>query len=374
MWLPRHPAHDHGTVTVWRLLREFNDAVQVPSADAEQSLARLLERRPVQGEARERFLHSVLPYFCSIGAYDRLRPWLDASRLRSLAQSTNAWELSLALPELVACADHWAARHLLSRLAQARGWVNTECVSEAARGLARRWRLDPAAHAEPATLPIADEEPGDDAAPASSGLCELIDALLKFLDAEAASYWGRLHDHHLVDTLVTLLALEPELPGPVAFRIREAALRLHALTPSFWQHLSHRLPDPSRWPLALRDAYHRVDALRRAMQGVDTMAANEVLMLVPLLAPALAQGNGDAAIIQRELALAWLARSPHRRRRRHGRHGRHGRPVTVGAPAAGGPSPGGRCTAAAPGRTRRPHPAGVRHSAPSVAGAAGGRP
>ena len=69
-----------------------------------------------------------------------------------------------------------------------------------------------------------------------------MDQLLALLDQQAASYWGRVHDLHLVDTQIELLALAERLPAAQAERVQAASLRHHALNPSFWLRLKAHGP------------------------------------------------------------------------------------------------------------------------------------
>lgn len=67
----------------------------------------------------------------------RLRPWLDLPLLREQATSTQAWSVSLFLPECVVAGDFRWAADVVRRLGEVSGWLNTECVGQACRDLLR---------------------------------------------------------------------------------------------------------------------------------------------------------------------------------------------------------------------------------------------
>lgn len=283
-------ATDQTSVTVWSLLRDFNQALGDGAAAPAAVLAGLLERRPVHGAARHQFLLALIPFFCARGQYDSLRPWLDVARLRELARADNAWALSLLLPERVAAGDLAAAAALLDKLAAGTpGWLNTECVAEALRRLQRDWRWGQA----PAPMAL-----------------KLLDRLMALLDAQGASYWGRSHDKHLVEALVTALDLCPGLPEGAADRLHQTALRLYVLTPVFWQHLLARQPEPARWHWALREAHANWQRLEAALRQPATLSLRAVLDLLPSLSAVRLARNRDADILLRELVQAVLPELP----------------------------------------------------------------
>ena len=286
---PTVPQHALGTVQVWRLLRLYNerlpDDVQAETASA--LLRQLLAEHQVDGELRHRLVLAVAPFFCGLGAYDVLRPWLDVQKLKAMARANSAWELSLAVLEPLASADLAEAARVLRRLHEApAGWLNTECIAEAVRSLHRVW-------------------PGD--AKALPEALAVVKALLALLDQQAASYWGRSQDRQLIDAELSLLALAPELPTPMARAVEQAVQRHHAFSPGFWSQLRARWPDRRDWPLSLQDALPRFDHVQQVLQGASNASAAALAALAPWLAPALALGNLDAALILRETLLATAA-------------------------------------------------------------------
>lgn len=274
-------SQDPLTLNVWRGLRTFNQALADTATPPLQLLDQTLEQQALQGETRHRLLMSLTPYFCGRGDYRALRSRLDVAALRAVQESSSAWELSLLLTELVASADLGNAVQVASRLASTTsGWLNTECVAEVVRELRRSWPAPAAAQAQAQAL---------------------VDHLLALLDRQAASYWGRIHDLHLVDTQIELLALGDRLPAAQAERVQATSLRHHALNPSFWQRLQAHGPRDD-WPLALRDAERRFEQIETGLR--QPVTARQVWTLLPLLSPACASGNLEARQALRELLLA----------------------------------------------------------------------
>ena len=277
-------APDPQTLSVWRGLRAFNQALADTATPPLQLLDQTLEQQALHGEARHRLLMSLTPYFCGRGDYRALRPRLDVAALRAVQASSSAWELSLLLTELVASADLGNAVPVASRLATTTaGWLNTECVAEVGRELRRSWPAPAAAQAQAQAL---------------------VEQLLDLLDQQAVSYWGRVHDLHLVDTQIELLALGERLPAAQAERVLATSLRHHALNPGFWQRLKAHSPRED-WPLALRDAERRFAQIEAGLR--QPVTARQVWTLLPLLVPACAMGNLEARQALRELLLAAVA-------------------------------------------------------------------
>lgn len=282
------PQTDLSTVLVWGLMRRFNALLAPGPVDAGSALRHLeavLAAPHARGDVRQRFLLGLVPFFCGIGAYGQLRPLLDPMLLRQMAQSSSRWECSLALPELVASQDLWAATKVVERLAEpSSGWINTECVAEATRGLAR-------------------VRPNDEAGMA------LIQQLLALLQRESTGYWGRSHDRHLIQTQVELLLLVTEQPRGDAGDLIALCTRAHALNPSFWDAWAQRQPDPGRWPLALRWNHRVFTRVQGLLQGLTGLADDRPASqgLAPELFALHAKGNVEAGMLLRELAMVQAA-------------------------------------------------------------------
>lgn len=286
-------AVDPTTVSVWRLLRQFNEAVRAcPEVDRPLQLGAMLQRvldqvRP-SGEVRFRGLLSLIPFFCAHRAYEQLRPLLPLHRVRMLGLSAGAWELSLALPEAVSSGDYaWACELVASLARGAKGWLNTECL----------------AHAAQVTVDQLSGEPLVDQAP-----LQWVRGLQALLAGLAEDPWSRTPDVHLMSTLVSLLELGPALPEAVAAGIATTAMRLHALSPDFWLVLAQRLPDAACWPVGLRDVHRlasQLDArLQKASSASPTLGSAALWHLVPAMQGLARQRQGEAPQVLRELVQA----------------------------------------------------------------------
>jgi hypothetical protein len=297
-------AHDVGEVTVWQSLREFNAALpDDPAAAADvapQRLSELLAQPGLEGELRQRLLRSLLPYFCGIGRYDALRGWLDAAALRRLAANgTSSWELSLALPELVAGGDIEAAGALLRRLAQAPGWLNAECVGEAVR----QWiRQGLPRGPEPDAPGLTAHQPSQ-----TQGLAM---GLLALVEAQGDSAWGRVQDEHLTGAVVALVAHRTALTPAEQAALERTVLRHLACAPSFWNALSARQPERARWPEVLQAQAARLTRLQQRLDQAGPWTVDDALRHVALVALPAAAGSQDAARITRELLLQAVADAP----------------------------------------------------------------
>lgn len=277
-------AHDVSTVAVWRLLRGYNERVIAGEPPA-AALSASLDDPAARGVVGQRFLWSLIPFFCAEGQFAALRPHLDAARLRRLAQSNSAWELSLVLPEAALAGDHTLATAVMRRLADgAAGWVNTECVAAAVRASLR---------------------PGDQGV-VDPPVAEFLQAVLDhFEHLGRAPYWSRLHDHHLMGALVALLAAESLLTDRLIYWAQDVATRLYALVPDFWAALDAAPAPSGGWGSACVEARALYTGVSHALAGEGgSHAALAALTRLKVL------GNVDADACGREIAMDVLAADP----------------------------------------------------------------
>lgn len=275
-------AADFGTLANWRLMRAFNEALGEGAGEPLAALDKVLAAHKPGGPSAERFLWAVLPFFCGRGLYAALRPRLDGARLRALASSTSAYDLSLMLPEAAASGDLRLAQAAMQGLAQAQlGWLNTECIEQAVRTVLRA--------SDPRRLQQAEG-------------VDFLSAFFSFLESQGdLGYWSRLHDGHAIGALVAVLQSTDALdPGSAGWAV-DVAVRRYALVPDFWRCLERSPPPASGWSERLQDARQDFMAVERLL----SLAAEATLREAGLgaLARLRVVGNPDAEIIARELAM-----------------------------------------------------------------------
>ncbi|HJV70920.1 glycosyltransferase family 2 protein [Ideonella sp.] len=276
---------DYATITVWRLLREFNAALDREPSQPLQALQAVLQGGSATGTIGQRFLWSVIPYFCGRGLYPSLRPYLDVARLRALAACESAWELSLLLPEAVASADFALAAAAMKKIAAGSpGWLNTECVACAVQGTV----------AAIGRGPLRDD--------AAAALLEGFLDLLGTLSDDA--YWSRLHDEQLMAALVSMLGDATGIAEPLATRAAWLAVRCYALVPDFWRAAEAVAPPVGGWPPPLRQARSRFECVGRALARRHPGSGAEVVELAQAIAWLRSATNVDADLFARELAMA----------------------------------------------------------------------
>ncbi len=209
---------------LWALQRRFNDALDAGLLPAWHA-AQEQWREQVDPTVWRRFAVSLVPTFCAAGLLDALRPDLDDSELATLAHSDGAWELSLLWP--VAVSDELRqgrldlSAALLERIAAAvpQGWLNTASIEDGVRrvqGIAQVLVLDDA------------------------DLRRFGAALLTLYARVGSDRWSRLHDQHLIEAMVDLLALSHQLDDAAVHAVRQAALSLYGMVPAFWQRVAQR--------------------------------------------------------------------------------------------------------------------------------------
>lgn len=273
------PQHDLATIELWSMLRRFNAAVSEDGSNAPAVLSEMLGAREWGDDPQHRLVFALIPYFCGIGRYEALRPWIPVGQLRTMAADTSAWGLSLILPELVWTEHYALARRAMARLASLQnGWLNTECVAAVVRRLREHWPQAPRDQAQ------------------AKGLVE---ATLELLEAQASSYWGRSHDHHLTQAAVEVVVLSRQLPAQASQAVLSATLRQQAFHPGFWQALKQHWPEQARWPADLQWALSRFEDFEAAVWRGDFSAP----ATVPLLMGSATQGCLDAAVALRACAL-----------------------------------------------------------------------
>ncbi|WP_325648024.1 glycosyltransferase family 2 protein [Ideonella sp.] len=269
--------------TMRQLQRALSDEMGQPGATAATSLKAVLARHPVAGEVQDRFLRALIPVFAGQRDYASLRPLLRVSQLRELADSDEVWSLSQLLPELVATSDYNAAATLVKRLVKGKsGWLNTECVGQAADLLLQ----------ELGSSSVDDRQ-----------ALKLVEKFLALLASMSeAGYWGRLHDQHIVDAQVSLLLLAPVLPANAAYAVLQSCLKLFALVPSFWTRLESRWPAGLLWPPELRSVHRGFVSVSEGLRSDLSPTRAQALLLQ--LQPFRACGNIDVPQFSRDILQA----------------------------------------------------------------------
>jgi hypothetical protein len=276
-------APDYATQANWRLMRAFNEAVGRAQVSPLQALQDVLQRHSPSPSARERLLWSVLPYFCGRHQYAVLRPMLDVGRLRKLALSSSAFELSLMLPEAVSSGDLKLAEDAMRRLATAtQGWLNTECVHEAVRILFE----------------------GGARLLNSVEAIEFLDAFMSFVEALAdRGYWSRLQDAHIIAASLLVLRGRCHLPAALAAWNADFIVRRYAVVPDFWRQITEVTPPAAGWGTRIDDAAQAFAAVDRMMRSLESADPTRQLEGLAALARLRAAGNSDAEVIACELLM-----------------------------------------------------------------------
>jgi hypothetical protein len=278
---PKGP--DFGTLTNWRLMRAFNQALVATGDQPMTALDQVLAAHQPGAQVTERFLWAVLPFFCSRGLYAALRLRLDGAHLRALASSSSAFDLSLLLPEAACSGDLHLAQMAMKKLSQAtEGWLNTECIHEAVRTVMQT--------SDPRRLQQGDA-------------VDFLNAFFAFVEHLGdQGYWSRLHDSHVVGALVSVLKLQSALSVGAAKWAVDILWRRFGLVPDFWRRLDTVEPPLGGWGARTEDA-------RQDFRAVESMLSNRSdeggrRAGLEALERFRVAGNPDAQIIARELAMS----------------------------------------------------------------------
>lgn len=273
---------DLATQMNWRLVRAFNHAVHQDPAQPLPALEQLLRTHQPRGQIRERFLWSVLPFFCSRSLYASIRHHLDGARLRALASSNSAYELSLMLPELVHSGDFGLAGAGMARLSEASdGWLNTECIHEAVRSAA---------------------SVGD---PRHPDVVGFLDAYLAFLERMGElGYWSRLHDAHLMGGLLSMLERGPALTTGQVGWASDLAVRRYGLVPDFWRLWERARAPLGGWSPRLEAAHEDFLVVSDLLDHLDKAGAELRREGFMAIARFRAAGNPDAETMAREVVMS----------------------------------------------------------------------
>jgi hypothetical protein len=305
--VPQLPVDADAPLRMWGALRALNARLTGTMQPMMADVRAVIREYGLEGELRESFLLAALPLLCKTGEFPELRDLLDFSRLKRFDSSYDLWEMSLTPPAHVLDGDVQRATEILWRMSRHlhKGWLNTECVRFT---LEHTLRLEAEGKIEPAV---------------AEGLRW---AVIGLLDAFGGEWFSRLHDHELVEALVSMLAASRNYSDSHRQEIAAAAIRLYGLNPAFWQRISMRRVElcaelqraQAAWG-SIREAFGgtlpvlqgRVDDVVEALDYFQRKYNPEAsLFLREGLAGMLASGTGDLNPSATRLAMRTLDHSP----------------------------------------------------------------
>ncbi len=274
---------------IWRLQRRFNQLVQPDGANAALALEQTVSISGLRGQERMRLLATLVPFFCQVDRFRELAPWIDMKAMLAIAESGDVWHRSLLLPVLMHAGEIDAAvesmRQLSARLEH--GWLNTECVLEAAREAVKC---------------------GESGGASGESMAHFLLASLSLLEALGPVPWSRRQDANLVQTIVHLLHHDWLWPDDLRGRLAESALRLYGLTPEFWQRWVSQSPVIRASPASkLALAQKSFNRLHTRFQAIRRLELSELPGLLDALEPFRQCGNPDVDVFERELHQAVAA-------------------------------------------------------------------
>lgn len=275
---------DLGRMALWRAQRDFNQR-WAPGRRALDVLQETLAAVPLGEVTRQSFLRDTVPFFCALRQYGEIRPLLDIAALREQGATDHASSVSLALPEHVASLDFARAAEMVWRLLELPGWLNTECMGQAAWDLLQQSER----------RALSDEAVGG-----------LVRAMAYLISGLAKNPWARSHDSHLIDAQVSLLLMMPALPTNLAMEVLEQAERSYLYVPAFWACLDRRWPDPRTQPDRLRRGRAVMDELQTLLVPPSGQAPDRgaLARAQALLRYGQTHWQADALQISRELLMA----------------------------------------------------------------------
>jgi hypothetical protein len=209
------PTGDMDAFLTWRLQRRFNERVKTVPKPAFENLKELLELFPISGEAKLRFILTLIPYFCRREEFLALKEILELDQVSYLERKDNAWELSLFLPVLLASRQVRRATDVLWKICNhSKGWLNTECVWYSLKLLTK----------------LQAELIGND-----MEVEKFAYAIIGLLDSLKGGYWTRLNDTYLIKSMVLLVSQCDHFSDFLKQDVVAAAIRNYGLCPSFWR-------------------------------------------------------------------------------------------------------------------------------------------
>lgn len=279
---PEATAEDRQRIAVWRALRAVN-ARLADEGDPIFYHARLVEAsHQLEGEAREHFWFGLVPTLCATNELPLLERAVPLSTWFHHEERADAWALSSAIPLLAAAGEVRRATDALYKLAGSmQGWINTACIGFALRHLERQAAEGLLAEAE---------------------LERFRYAFLALLDAFKGEWFSRLHDRHLVETLVLLMDRRHLMPDYLAQDMVRAALRHYGLSPAFWTRWQAGPARRETGPDTLMGVAHRRFRQIEAALGDPARVDQRLGTLHAALDFFRGHGNPEAVIWMRELA------------------------------------------------------------------------
>lgn len=268
------------------------------------SLASLLEARPLEDETCRYLLLSLTETFCAADQFADLHAYAR-DREMQFAPSGEAWHDSTILPYLYMDGRLKETAQLMSALAENRkGWVVTTPLGWIVRSVLSADVL--------ATDPARAET--------------ILRAFMTFVSRRAGSYWDRTPCLALIDATITILGARATLPEGRQRDITAFALRCYGLSRAFWQRYDtvllprekSAIGDPlaagrgmfaviEDWQGAERAELNRALAFFRAWNNPETERVRREITLsgsepARLVAEAVEDGRGPGEMLLRQFA------------------------------------------------------------------------
>jgi hypothetical protein len=212
---PASPREAMETLARWRALAAVNERLGEAEGPIFPQLQAVAEEWGLIPERDLDFFLTLIPALCWQDELPRLRTLFSLRAFHHLEEVEEAWALSIAVAVLACEGQVGRAAKVLYRLAphMQRGWPNTSCIAFAARHVAGMAALGLAPQAE---------------------LRDFRYALLGLFDGLAGDWFSRLHDAHMLRTMVELLRTRHSYPDYLQQDVVAAALKHYGLSPVFW--------------------------------------------------------------------------------------------------------------------------------------------
>ena len=212
------PQKSPGALTLWNALTSVNQRIDANPERVFEAVAWATQNLALSDKDRNHFLRSLLPLLCKSDELLPAKDLLDLDYYEKLANSRQVWEISLAVPVLLAYHQTEKATTALHRTIGLikNGWLNTSCIYFSLK-LVHQFERD---------LEITASEAEN-----------FRHAVITLLDSLQGEWFSRLHDHDLIASLAHLVAHCGHYSDYHRKDIIAAVPRLYGMNPAFWRQL-----------------------------------------------------------------------------------------------------------------------------------------
>ncbi|QEQ95868.1 glycosyltransferase family 2 protein [Neptunomonas concharum] len=275
---------DVKTRALWSAQKILNKQLLKDNNNLHEEIEIIIKNKKLVGDVKSNFIKSIIPLLAKEQSLHSLNRVHDLKTYYSLAQSDNAWEITIAIAVLIAEKQTNRAIEAMWKLSKmtSAGWLNTECL----------WF---------AITQINQLEIEGQATQEQSQRMRY--AFLAVLEDFKGEWFSRLHDKMLHKAMIALLQHLPLMTDYKKTDVIKAAIKHYGLSPDFWQFYTDtniNIDDS-----LFQQAQNQWKVIHQQFNSLNQSASNPT-ELVKALRFFQKNHNPEAVIFMRELAASLM--------------------------------------------------------------------